>query len=62
MSETNTHVSKHVLIDTVTKCVKVVEEIILKESVISVDCEGVMLSKDGRLTLMQVSQFKFRSA
>jgi hypothetical protein len=54
MSETNKNEPKHVLIDTVTQCIKVVEEIMLKQSVISVDCEGVMLSKAGRLTLMQV--------
>jgi hypothetical protein len=54
MSEMNKSVLKHVLIDTITKCVNVVEETILKQKIISLDCEGVMLSKDGRLTLMQV--------
>ena len=57
MSKINNNVPKHVLIDTVTQCIKVVEEIILKQAVISIDCEGVMLSKDGRLTLMQVNHF-----
>ena len=45
---------QYYLIDSITQCVKVVEEIILKETVISIDCEGVKLSKKGRLTLMQV--------
>lgn len=54
MSETANLQPNHVLIDTVSHCIKIVEEVIIKQSVISVDCEGVMLSKDGRLTLMQV--------
>jgi hypothetical protein len=45
---------QYYLIDSITKCVNVVEEIILKESIISIDCEGVKLSKKGRLTLIQV--------
>ena len=45
---------KHILVDSIFECVKVVEEIIIKEKVISIDCEGVMLSKEGRLTLIQV--------
>jgi len=45
---------KYVLIDTITECLKIVEEILLKETIMALDCEGVLLSKEGRLTLIQV--------
>jgi hypothetical protein len=54
MSKDISNVSKHILVDSIFECVKVVEEIIIKEKIISIDCEGVMLSKEGRLTLIQV--------
>jgi hypothetical protein len=46
---------KYTLIDTIMDCVRTVEEILLKESIMALDCEGVLLSKEGRLTLLQVS-------
>jgi hypothetical protein len=45
---------QYYLIDSITKCTNVVEEIIMNESIISIDCEGIKLSKNGRLTLIQV--------
>jgi hypothetical protein len=48
----------YIYIDTITKCVKVVEEILLKETVVAIDCEGVYLSKEGRLMLIQVKLYK----
>jgi hypothetical protein len=54
----NTQTLKYKLIDTIFDCIKTVEEILLKESIMALDCEGVLLSKEGRLTLLQVSQFK----
>jgi len=46
---------KYTLVDTISECIKIVEEVLLKESIIAIDCEGVFLSKEGRLTLIQVS-------
>jgi hypothetical protein len=45
---------KYILIDTISESIRTVEEILLKESIIALDCEGVFLSKEGRLTLIQV--------
>lgn len=44
----------YTLIDTISECVRVVEEVLLKQNMIALDCEGVFLSKEGRLTLLQV--------
>jgi len=41
-------------IESIIDCVNIVENILLKQSIIAVDCEGVALSKEGRLTLIQV--------
>jgi len=32
----------------------VIENELIKEKIVSLDCEGVLLSKEGRLTLVQV--------
>jgi hypothetical protein len=41
-------------IETISECVEVVEEVLLKQSILSLDCEGIFLSREGQLTLMQV--------
>jgi hypothetical protein len=46
--------SKYVLIDSILECIKTDEEVLLKETILALDCEGVFLSKEGRLTLIQV--------
>jgi hypothetical protein len=46
--------TKYTLIDSITECIKIVEEVLLKENIMALDCEGVFLSKEGRLTLLQV--------
>jgi hypothetical protein len=43
-------------IESIIDCINIVENILLKQSIIAVDCEGVALSKEGRLTLIQVSE------
>jgi hypothetical protein len=45
---------KYKLIETVEECSEIVEEYFLKEKIIGLDCEGVYLSKEGKLTLIQV--------
>lgn len=47
---------KYTLIDSIMECIRVVEDILLKETILALDCEGVLLSKEGRLTLMQVKK------
>ncbi len=44
----------YTLIDTIMECVRTVEDVLLKENIMALDCEGVLLSKEGRLTLIQV--------
>jgi hypothetical protein len=45
---------KYTLIDSISECIRTVEEVLLKERIMALDCEGVFLSKEGRLTLIQV--------
>jgi hypothetical protein len=45
---------KYKLIDSIIECIRVVDEVLSKQSILALDCEGVYLSKEGRLTLMQV--------
>jgi hypothetical protein len=52
---TNGRKINYVLVDSILECIKVVEEVLMKETIISLDCEGVFLSKEGQLTLLQVS-------
>ena len=42
------------LIETSEECSDIVEEFISNEKIIGLDCEGVNLSKEGKLTLIQV--------
>ena len=42
------------LIETAEECSDIVEEFISNEKIIGLDCEGVYLSKEGKLTLIQV--------
>jgi len=44
-----------ILIDSIIDCTSIVEKILMHETIIAVDCEGIFLSKDGRLTLIQVN-------
>ncbi len=44
----------YIFIDSIMECIKTVEDILLKQRIIALDCEGVLLSKEGRLTLIQV--------
>jgi hypothetical protein len=45
---------RYTLIDNIAECIRTVEEVLLKEKIMALDCEGVFLSKEGRLTLIQV--------
>lgn len=45
----------YVLVVSFKECIRIVEEILLKQEVIALDCEGIYLSKEGRLTLVQVA-------
>ena len=44
-----------ILIQTISQTIDVVNNVLLKEEVIAIDCEGISLSREGRLTLLQVS-------
>ena len=46
-----------ILVQTISQTIDVVNNILLKQDVIAIDCEGISLSKEGRLTLLQVSKF-----
>lgn len=50
---------KYKLIETPEECSKVIEEYLSTEKIIGLDCEGVYLSKEGKLTLIQVSKNSF---
>jgi hypothetical protein len=53
--EINTNLNqKYKLIETAEDCSEIVEEYLLKEKIIGFDCEGINLSKEGKLTLIQV--------
>lgn len=45
----------YVLVESFRECIRIVEEILLKQEIIALDCEGIYLSKEGRLTLVQVA-------
>lgn len=45
---------KIVLINNVSQTCKIVENILANQLIISLDCEGVLLSKEGKLTLLQI--------
>jgi hypothetical protein len=45
---------KYRLIETTEECSDIIEKYILGERIIGLDCEGVYLSKEGKLTLIQV--------
>lgn len=42
------------LINKFSETIDIVENILLHQEIISVDCEGIFLSKEGRLTLLQI--------
>ena len=44
-----------VLIQTISQTIDIVNNILLKQNIIAIDCEGISLSREGRLTLLQVS-------
>lgn len=52
--EIKEEIKNYILVDSINECIKVVEEILLKEAILAIDCEGIYLSKDGRLMLIQV--------
>lgn len=52
--EENGDKKNYILVDTIFECIRVVEEVLLHESILAIDCEGVYLSKEGRLMLIQV--------
>ena len=43
------------LIETINQTIDVVSNVLLNEEILAIDCEGVELSKKGRLTLIQVN-------
>jgi len=45
---------KYQLIENADECSKIVEEILINQKIIAIDCEGVFLSREGKLTLIQV--------
>lgn len=47
-------ITSYTLIETINQTIDVVSNILLKEEILAIDCEGVELSKKGRLTLIQV--------
>lgn len=48
------HSSTFTLIETINQTIDVVSNVLLNEEILAIDCEGVELSKKGRLTLIQV--------
>ena len=44
-----------ILIQTISQTIDIVNNILLKQNIIAIDCEGISLSREGRLTLLQVS-------
>lgn len=45
---------KYQLIETPEECSKIVENLLIDQKIIAIDCEGVFLSREGKLTLIQV--------
>lgn len=45
---------KYQLVESIDDCFKIVEEILLDQKILGLDCEGIYLSKEGKLTLIQV--------
>jgi hypothetical protein len=43
------------LIQTISQTIDIVNNILLNQNIIAIDCEGISLSREGRLTLLQVS-------
>lgn len=43
-----------ILVETAEQTSKIVFEVLFHEKVLALDCEGIKLSKDGALTLIQV--------
>lgn len=54
----NKATKNYALIDTIMECVQIVEEVLLNQDVLALDCEGIFLSKEGRLTLLQVKLYQ----
>jgi hypothetical protein len=42
------------LIETAEECSRIVERVLISQSMLAIDCEGVYLSKEGALTLVQI--------
>lgn len=55
-NEQNIKITKFILIENSYDCSKIVEEILMKQKIIALDCEGIYLSKEGKLTLIQVKR------
>ena len=47
-------IPKYTVIQTIKQTIEVVTSVLLKEERLAIDCEGQKLSKEGRLTLIQV--------
>lgn len=54
LNEKNKEPQKYYLIETIKECVKIVEEILSNQKILALDCEGIYLSREGKLTLIQV--------
>lgn len=54
LDKTSLHNQKYQLIENADECSKIVEEILMNQKIIALDCEGVFLSREGKLTLIQV--------
>lgn len=46
--------TNYILIECFKECINIVENILLNQEIIALDCEGVYLSKEGQLTLLQI--------
>ena len=44
-----------IFIETINDTIKYVEKILKSESIIAIDCEGIFLGKEGKLTLLQIA-------
>lgn len=53
-NKTSMQTQKFQLIECANECSKIVEEILINQKIIALDCEGVFLSREGKLTLIQV--------
>lgn len=47
--------TNYILVEKYRDCIRIVEEVLLKEDILALDCEGIFLSKNGRLTLLQLA-------